>query len=75
MNDEFLICSIVTGDFNDLYTNWWKDDIPNSTDQEIHSFISSAGYTTIIDKHTYVINISILRIDLIFFTSQNVTLK
>ena len=70
INDEFLLCSIVTGDFNGGCTNWWKDDITNSAGREIASFTSSAGYTQIIDKPTYVINNSMLCIDLIFCFNQ-----
>ena len=70
INDEFLICSTVTEDFNDLGTNWYKDDITNSTGQEIDSFTSSAGYKQIIDKLTHAINKSMPCIDLIFCTNQ-----
>ena len=28
-NDEFPICSIVTGDSNARFTNWWKVGITN----------------------------------------------
>ena len=31
INDEFPLCSIVTGYFNARCTNWWKDKITNST--------------------------------------------
>ena len=70
INDEFLLCSIVTGDFNGGCTNWWKDDITNSAGREIASLTSSAGYTQIIDKPTHVINNSMLCIDLIFCSNQ-----
>ena len=70
INDEFLICSTVTGDFNDLGTNWCKDDITNSTGQEINSFTSSARYKQIIDKLTHFINKSMPCIDLIFCLNQ-----
>ena len=56
INDEFPLCSIVTRDFNACYTNWWNDDITNSTGREIASLTSSTGYTQIIDKPTHVIN-------------------
>ena len=72
INDEFPLCSIVTGDFNARCTNWWKDDITNSTGWEIASLTSSAGYTQISDKPTHVINNSMSCIDLIFCTNQNV---
>ena len=63
------------GDFNVRHTDWLKDDISNSADQEIDCFTSSAGYTQIIDKPTHVINNPMLLIDLIFCTSQNITSK
>ena len=49
-----------------------KNDITNSTGQEIDSLTSSAGYKQIIDKPTDVINNSMSCIDLIFCTNQNV---
>ena len=70
INDEFFICSTVTGDFNDLGTNWCKDDITNSTGQEINSFTSSARYKQIVDKLTHFINKSMPCIDLIFCLNQ-----
>ena len=30
INDEFPICSIVTGDFNARCSSWWKNDITNT---------------------------------------------
>ena len=42
INDEFPICSIVTGDFNARYSSWWKNDITNTPGQEINSLTSSA---------------------------------
>ena len=65
----------ILNDFNARCTNWWKDDITNSAGREIASLTSSAGYTKIIDKPTHVINNSMLCIDLIFCTNQNVILK
>ena len=50
----------------------WKNDITNSTGEEIHSLTSSAGYKQIIDKPSHVINNSMLSIDFIFCTNQNV---
>ena len=50
INDEFPICSIVTGDFNTCCSSWWKNDITNTPGQEIASFISSAGFAEFIDK-------------------------
>ena len=38
-NNEFLLCSIITGDFNARCSRWWKNDITNSTGQEIDSHI------------------------------------
>ena len=75
INDEFPLCSIVTGDFNARCTNWRKDDITNSTGREIASLTSSAGYTQIIDKPTHVISNSVSCIDLIFCTNQNLISK
>ena len=75
INDEFLFCLIVTGNFNARCTNWWKDNIANSTGREIASLTSSAGYTQIIDKPTHVIFNSVLCIDFVFCTNQNVISK
>ena len=75
INDEFLLCSIVTKDFNARCTNWWKDDITNSVGREIASLTSSAGYTQITDKPTHVINNSMSCIDLIFCNNQNLISK
>ena len=75
INDEYPLYSIVTRDFNACCTNWWKDDITNSTGQEIDFLTSSAGYTQIIDKPTYVMNNSTQCIDLTFPTNQNVISK
>ena len=35
MNDEFPICSIVTGDFDARCSSWWIGDITNTPGQEI----------------------------------------
>ena len=72
INDELPICSVVTGDFNARCSRWWRNDITNFAGKEIDFLTSSAGYTQIIDKPTYVINKSKLCIDLIFCTNQNV---
>ena len=44
LNDEFPICSVVTGDFNARNSKWWKNDITNSAGLELDSLTSSAGY-------------------------------
>ena len=72
INNKFPLCSIIAGDFNARYSRWWKNDITNSTGQDIDSLKSSAGYKQIIDKPTRVINNSMLCIDLLFCTNQNV---
>ena len=56
INDEFPICSFVTGDFNARNSRWWKNDITNSAGLELDSLASSAGYTQIIDKPTHVMH-------------------
>ena len=66
------LCSIVTGDFNAHNSRWWKNDITNFQGQELDSLTSSAGYTQMIDKPTYVIKNYKSCIDLIFCTNQNV---
>ena len=50
----------------------WKNDIPNSTGEEIDSLTSSAGYKQIIDKPSHVLNNPMPSIDLIFCANQNV---
>ena len=72
INDEMPLCSIVTGDFNAHNSRWWKNDITNFQGQELDSLTSSAGYTQMIDKPTYVIKNYKSCIDLIFCTNQNV---
>ena len=72
INNKFPLCSIIAGDFNARYSRWWKNDITNSTGQDTDSLKSSAGYKQIIDKPTGVINNSMLCIDLLFCTNQNV---
>ena len=72
INNEFPLCSIIAGDFNARCSRWWKNDITNSTGQEIDSLTSSAGYEQIIDKPTHVINNSMSCIGLIFCTNKNV---
>ena len=47
-----------------------KNDITNSTGQEIDSLTTSAGYKQIIDKPTHVINNSMSCIDLIFLQTR-----
>ena len=64
-------CFLVTWDSNACCTNWWKHNIPNSTGRET-DFLTSSGYTKIIDKPTYVKNNSMLCNDLIFCTNQKV---
>ena len=64
INDEFPICSILTGYFNARSPSWWKN--------EIDSLTSLAGYAQIIDKPTHVVNNSMSCIDLIFCTNKNI---
>ena len=49
-----------------------KFQIQQEIGQEKDSFTSSVGYTQTIEKPTHVINISMLCIDLIIFTNQNI---
>ena len=70
INNEFLLCSIIAGDFNARYSRWWKNDIINSTGQEIDFLTSSAAYKQNIDKPTHVINNSMSCIDLIFVQTR-----
>ena len=66
INNAFPLCSIIAGDFNATCSRWWKNDIINSTGQEIDSLTSSAGCKQNIDKPTHVINNFMSCIDLIF---------
>ena len=72
INDELLLYSIVTGDFNACCSRWWKNDITNLQGQELDSLTLSAGCNQIIDNPTHVINTSMSCIDLIFCTNQSV---
>ena len=56
INNEFPICSNVTGDFNAPCTNWLKDNNTNTIQKEIDSLIPSAVYTKIIDKPALIKN-------------------
>ena len=75
INDEFPICSVVTGDFNARNSRWWKNGITNSACLELDSLTSSAGYTQIMDKQTHAANSSMSCIDLVFCTNLNVISK
>ena len=75
IKDEFPICSVFTGDFNDRNSIWWKNDITNSAGLDLESLTSSAGYTQIIGKPTHAVNSSMSCIDLIFCTNINVISK
>ena len=72
VNDEFPLCSIITGDFNARCSRWWKNDITNVKGEEIDTLTSSAGYSQIIDKPTHILNNSKSCIDLIFCTNKNI---
>ena len=71
INDEFPICSVLTGDFNAPNSWFCKNDITNVSGLELDSLTSSAGYRQITDKLTHAIN----GIDLIFCTNLNVISK
>ena len=75
INEEFPICSVVTGDFNSRNSRWWKNDITNSAGLELDSLTSSAGYTQIMDKPTHAVNSYMSCIDLIFCNNLNVISK
>ena len=44
INDEFPICSVLTGDFNARNSWLWKNDITKSLGLELDSLTSSAAY-------------------------------
>ena len=44
INNEFPLSVIIPGDFKCSMFKGWKNDIPNSTGEEIDSLTSSAGY-------------------------------
>ena len=71
INDKFPLYSMIAGNVNARCSRWWKNDITNSTRQEIDSLTTSAGYEQIINKPTHVFNNSMSYIDLIFCTNQN----
>ena len=75
INDEFPICSVVTGGFNACNSCLWRNDITYSAGLELDSLTSSAGYTQIIDKTIHAVNGSMSCIDLIFCINQNVISK
>ena len=72
INNEFPLCSVVTGEFNAGCSRWWKNDITNYFGTEIDTVTSSAGYSQLIDEPSYIINNSMSCIDLIFCTNKNV---
>ena len=57
--------------FNACSSDWWKNDITNSVDEELDSLPSSAGYSLIIDKPTHIVNKSMSSINLIFCSYTN----
>ena len=63
------------GDFNVPCSRGWKNDITNSTGQEIYSLTSSAGYTQVVDNPIHVVSNSLSCIDLMICTRQNVISK
>ena len=75
INDEIPICSIITGDFNALCSNWRENDIANSVGKELDSLTSSAGYSQIIEKPAHIANNSMSCIYLLFCTNTNVISK
>ena len=54
INEEIPICSTITGDFNALSSNWWKNDITNSVSQELTLLHHQ------LDIHKLLINLLIL---------------
>ena len=52
VNDEFPLCSIITGDFNGHCSRWWKNHVTNVKGEEIDTLTSSAGYSQIIENHS-----------------------
>ena len=75
IKEEIPVCAIITVDFNARSSDWWKNDITNSVDQELDSLTSSAGYSQIIDKPTHIVNNSMSCTDLIFCANTNVISK
>ena len=71
INQEFPLCSIVTGDFHACFSRWWQNNITNSAGQEIDSLTLSAGYKQRIEKPTHIVNNSMSCFDLLFCTNQN----
>ena len=70
INDEFPICSIVTGHLIARCSSWWKNSFTNIAGQEIDSLTSSAGYIQIIDKPIHVVNNSICIEPYIFYKQK-----
>ena len=56
-------------------SEWWSSDKETFEGRSVHSLMTSAGYTQLIDQSTHVINIdnSSSCIDLIFASNPNVT--
>ena len=72
INNEFPLCSIIAGDFNARCSRWWKNDITNSTGQEIDSLTSSVDINKLLINLPMLLIISMSCIDLIFCTNKNV---
>ena len=72
INEEFPLCSVITGNFNARCSTLWKNDITNLAGEEIDTLTSSAGYAQIIDKPTHILNNLMSCIDLIFCTNKNI---
>ena len=64
--------SIIFGDFNGKYSNWYSFDISDNIEKELDIITSTAGYTQIIDKLTHFTNHSSSCIDLIFTSNPSI---
>ena len=72
INDLNLVPSIVIGDFNARTSKWCSSDKETFEGRAIHSLMTSAGYTQLIDQPSHVINNSSSCIDLVVASNPNV---
>ena len=65
--------SVILGDFNAKFKNWWHCDTQTSEDSQIDSLTTSYGFQQLISKPTQILKNSSSCIDLMFTDQPNLT--
>ena len=66
INEEQPYFSIIAGDLNGIFKNWWSQYITNSQGSMIGTFTSTSGYQQIINSSTHMAYTNSSCTDLIF---------